>query len=307
MSSPHKPEWANGRLHMEDVSIKPSSLQEARAAARLYVPEEAHYTIFRDGQLKDDVKATATIAAIQAAKNTHDLIPLHQKGELNWVEVGFEVHDGNVHISAVVKAVTRQSLVMEALTAVNVAALTLVDFCRDFPGVSIKDSHIVFPKPKEKSLEISKPVHAGILIISERILAGLGTDEAGRILQKGFRDFGFLMDHYSVIANDPDKLTEKVQQWLEQDVEVVITLGGSGLGKKDITINTLEPFFDFRLEGVEQSLFNRAQIVYNGFVAQRIAVGKIGKAFIVCLPLDERLAREALALLAPNIRALFEV
>ncbi len=307
MSNPFKPEWANGRLHMEDVSAKPSSLHQAQAVARVYIPEEAHNAVFRKGQLKDDVLATAKIAAIQAAKSTHDLIPLHPKGELNWVEITFDVIDDHVHIQATTRAVTRQSLAMEALTAVNVAALTLVDFCRAFKGVSIQESRIIFPDVPEKQLRITTPVQVGILVISERILAGLGDDTAGRLLQEGFRSHGFTVDQYSVIANDPDKLAEKIQQWLEKDVELIITLGGNGVGRKDITINTIEPFFDFRLEGVEQSLLNRAQIVYNGFVTHRIVVGKIGKSFIVSLPMDELLAREALALLAPNLTALFEI
>jgi len=307
MNNPLKPEWANGRLHMEDVSAKPSSLHQARAVARVFIPEEARYAVFREGQLKDDVRVTAKIAAIQAAKNTHDLIPLHPKGELNYVEIDFNVLDGRVLIEAAVKAVTRQSLAMEALTAVNVAALTIVDFCREFKGVAIQESRILFPENRDTDIKITTHVMVGVLVISERILAGLGDDNAGRLLQEGFRSHGFTVNHYSVIANDPDKLAEKVQAWLEQDVELIITLGGNGVGRKDITINTLEPFFDFRLEGVEQSLLNRAQIVYDGFVTQRIAVGKIGKSFIVSLPLDEPLAREALALLAPNINALFEI
>ena len=97
-----------------------------------------------------------------------------------------------------------------------------------------------------------------------------------------------------------------LQDWLEQDIELVVTTGGNGIGPRDITLSSLEPFFDYRLEGVEQTLHSIAQIHNQGFYVDRLAAGKIGKTIVICLPMDPDLAQDALNVFLPNIHQAFE-
>ena len=78
---------------------------------------------------------------------------------------------------------------MEALTAASVAALTIVDLCKESdPGVSIQDLRLVQRKSKKKILSVKTSLKVGIIVISDRVIAGLAEDEAGQILQEGFKD-----------------------------------------------------------------------------------------------------------------------
>ena len=93
---------------------------------------------------------------------------------------------------------------------------------------------------------------------------------------------------------------------LEKNIGLIFTLGGNGSGPRDITLSSLEPFFDYRLEGIEQTMHSLAQVNHNGIYIDRLAAGKIGKSIVICLPLNSNLATDALNVLVPNIHQAFE-
>ena len=85
----------------------------------------------RDGTVpKGDALAVARIAGIQGAKKTPDLIPLCHPLSLSGVEVLVEIVDAGVEITATVRTTDRTGVEMEALTAVSVAALSVVDMIK---------------------------------------------------------------------------------------------------------------------------------------------------------------------------------
>jgi cyclic pyranopterin phosphate synthase len=116
-----------GEAHMVDVSGKEISLRTAIASGSVRVSKEV-IAALREGTVpKGDALAVARIAGIQGAKRTPDLIPLCHPIALHSVSVDLEVGDDAVHIKATVKNADRTGVEMEALTAVSVAALALID------------------------------------------------------------------------------------------------------------------------------------------------------------------------------------
>lgn len=83
-----------------------------------------------EGVPKGDALATARIAGIMGAKKTPELVPLCHPLALSGVRVELSVADEAVEISATVKTTDRTGVEMEAMTAVSVAALTLVDMVK---------------------------------------------------------------------------------------------------------------------------------------------------------------------------------
>ncbi|ALM52360.1 cyclic pyranopterin monophosphate synthase MoaC [Halomonas huangheensis] len=123
---------ARGEASMVDVSDKASTRREATASGAIYMAP-ATLALLTDGKLpKGDVLATARIAGIQAAKRTHELIPLCHQLALSGVAVDFDIdtEQGCVLVSATCRLAGRTGVEMEALTAVSVACLTLYDMCK---------------------------------------------------------------------------------------------------------------------------------------------------------------------------------
>jgi cyclic pyranopterin phosphate synthase len=120
----------DGSAHMVDVSGKDVTVRSASAAARVLLSAAA-VAALRGGTVpKGDALSVARIAGIQAAKRTPDLIPLAHPIGVHAVEVDLVVSEDGVDVSATVRTADRTGVEMEALTAVTVGALALIDMVK---------------------------------------------------------------------------------------------------------------------------------------------------------------------------------
>ncbi|MGN6636528.1 MAG: cyclic pyranopterin monophosphate synthase MoaC [Oryzihumus sp.] len=120
----------DGSAHMVDVSAKPVTARRASAAGRVLLSADA-VAALRGGTVpKGDALAVARIAGIQGAKRTPELVPLAHPIGIHGVEVDLAVADDGVDVTATVLTADRTGIEMEALTAVTVAALALVDMVK---------------------------------------------------------------------------------------------------------------------------------------------------------------------------------
>ncbi|WP_055701167.1 MULTISPECIES: cyclic pyranopterin monophosphate synthase MoaC [Streptomyces] len=119
-----------GAARMVDVSAKDVTARTARASGRVLVAPRVIELLRGEGVPKGDALATARIAGIMGAKRTPDLIPLCHPLAVSGVKLDLSVADDAVEILATVKTTDRTGVEMEALTAVSVAALTVVDMVK---------------------------------------------------------------------------------------------------------------------------------------------------------------------------------
>jgi len=119
-----------GAARMVDVTGKPVTARTATARGRVEVSDEVIALLRGEGVPKGDALAVSRIAGIMAAKRTPDLIPLCHPLAIGGVEVDLTVLDDAVGIEATVRTADRTGVEMEALTAVSVAALTVVDMVK---------------------------------------------------------------------------------------------------------------------------------------------------------------------------------
>jgi cyclic pyranopterin phosphate synthase len=121
---------ASGAARMVDVAEKPVTAREAVASGRVAVNARVVELLRGGGLPKGDALAVARIAGIQGAKRTSELIPLCHPIGIAGVKVDLEVEDSAVAIRARVKTADRTGVEMEALTAVAVAGLALIDMVK---------------------------------------------------------------------------------------------------------------------------------------------------------------------------------
>ncbi|MDI5965880.1 cyclic pyranopterin monophosphate synthase MoaC [Streptantibioticus silvisoli] len=119
-----------GAARMVDVSGKDVTARTATATGRVLVSPEVVALLRGGGVPKGDALATARIAGIMAAKRTPDLVPLCHPLAISGVTVDLAVTDAAVAITATVRTTDRTGVEMEALTAVSVAALTVIDMVK---------------------------------------------------------------------------------------------------------------------------------------------------------------------------------
>lgn len=119
-----------GAARMVDVSGKDVTTRTASAGGRVDLSPECVRLLRGEGIPKGDVLAVARVAGIMAAKKTPELIPLCHPLALHGVSVELVVDDGGVAVTATVRTADRTGVEMEALTAVTVACLTVVDMTK---------------------------------------------------------------------------------------------------------------------------------------------------------------------------------
>jgi cyclic pyranopterin monophosphate synthase len=115
---------------MVDVSAKTVTTREATATGRVRTSAQVVALLREDGLPKGDALAVARIAGIAGAKRTPDLVPLCHPIALHGVTVDLEVVEDGVLITATTRTADRTGVEMEALTAVAVAGLALVDMIK---------------------------------------------------------------------------------------------------------------------------------------------------------------------------------
>lgn len=120
----------HGAARMVDVSEKAVTARSATASGRVLVSPQVVALLRGEGVPKGDALAVARLAGIMGAKRTPDLVPLCHPLAISGVVVDLSVADDAVEISATVRTTDRTGVEMEALTAVTVAALTVIDMVK---------------------------------------------------------------------------------------------------------------------------------------------------------------------------------
>ncbi len=119
-----------GHARMVDVSGKPVTVRSATAEGFVRCPAAVVELLRSGGVPKGDVLAVARVAGIAAAKRTPELLPLAHVIGVHGVELDVSVVEAGVALTATVRAADRTGVEMEALTAVSVAALAVVDMVK---------------------------------------------------------------------------------------------------------------------------------------------------------------------------------
>jgi cyclic pyranopterin monophosphate synthase len=119
-----------GEANMVDVGSKSDQERMAKASGKIFLQKKTLELIKSNSIEKGDIFSVARVAGIQAAKNTFNLIPLCHPLQLTKISVDFTVENDGIISYSLVKCTGKTGVEMEALTAVNIALLTIYDMCK---------------------------------------------------------------------------------------------------------------------------------------------------------------------------------
>jgi len=135
-----------GDVHMVDVGDKPDTLRKAEAFARVIVSKELLSKLAENKLVKGNALTTAKIAGIQAAKKTAELIPLCHPIPITKISLETDIitEPPSIEIKSTVQTHYKTGVEMEALTAVSVAALTIIDMGKSVDrNITIESIYLV--------------------------------------------------------------------------------------------------------------------------------------------------------------------
>lgn len=287
---------------MRDVSHKVDTLRVASAEARLRVPPSVIEIVQAGRAPKGDPFPVARVAAIQAAKNTPQIIPYCHPVPLDYVGVEFEI-DGNDIVSRVeVKAVYKTGVEMEALTAASAAALNLYDLLKPLDE-EMEIVSVTLTKKTGGKTDFAMPdvFQVGIIVVSDRAYAGEYKDLTGPVLQEALEGFGGQVTSFRIVPDEAADIQAAILD-AEKHAPIVIAAGGTGLGSRDITPDIIAPMLEERLFGIEDQLRAYSRDRVPTAMLSRLVAGRRGKVLIVAIPGSPGAAKDAVTALFPYLK-----
>ena len=126
-------------------------------------------------------------------------------------------------------------------------------------------------------------LECAVIIVSDT--RTLATDVSGALIKGLLKEAGHDVNYFDLISNDGKTIENTLLNLFSQDINCIFFTGGTGLGKKDVTIETVAPFLEKRLEGFGE-LFRSLSFASIGASAMmsRALAGCVKEKLIVCLP-----------------------
>ncbi|HBF14019.1 MAG TPA: bifunctional molybdenum cofactor biosynthesis protein MoaC/MoaB [Deltaproteobacteria bacterium] len=293
---------------MIDISAKIETLRTAIAETSVLAKRETLERALKGDTPKGEVLPVARAAAVMAAKKTPDLIPYCHPLAIDSVKVDFELKENALLIRVEVKAIGRTGVEMEALTAASMAALNVYDMLKGIDKEVVIGNLSLIEKHGGKSdfqEKTSQPYRVAVLVSSDSVFAGKKTDKSGKIIVDQMKKFPVEVLHYEIVPDDPLAIQEKILSWCEEGIQLVLTTGGTGLGPRDITVETIRKIIDREIPGIAEAMraFGQRRTPYA--MLSRGIVGLKGNTLIITLPGSSRGVEESLAAIFPNVLHLF--
>ncbi|MGZ5539041.1 MAG: cyclic pyranopterin monophosphate synthase MoaC [Halobacteriota archaeon] len=144
----------NGKAQQVDISNKPVASRRALAEGTIELKPETVGAIKQGSIEKGNVLNTATVAAVLAAKQTSQIIPLCHPIPLTSIQVNYSLQDSTIKATVEVKSEGKTGVEMEAITGVSVALLTIWDMVKSIE----KDATGNYPVTKIRNIRVLEKI-----------------------------------------------------------------------------------------------------------------------------------------------------
>jgi cyclic pyranopterin monophosphate synthase len=295
---------------MIDITHKSNTLRVATAQAVVKVSTPDTIAAIRNNTVpKGDVFAMSKAAGLLGVKKTPELLPDCHPMPIEYTGIEYSIEGLEITISVTIKTIYKTGVEVEAMHGASIVALNMYDMLKPIDkGIEIHHIKLLEKKGGKSSYPIADISHlkAGIVVCSDSISAGNGTDTSGQIIQERLLNFGVAQADVQIIPDDFEKIQSTVTA-LVQTYTVIILTGGTGLSSRDVTPEAIIPLLDKRLIGAEETLRRYGQERMPYAMLSRSVVGTIGRCLVLALPGSSKGVTESLDAVFPALFHTFKV
>lgn len=290
---------------MKDITENIKMLRTATAVATLKVAPKTAQLLLEDKIPGGDPLSVAKIAAIQAAKNNHRIIPFCHPVHVDYTGVDFSIGDTGIDVTATVKAVHKTDVETEAMTAASVAVLTLYDILKTTDG-SAEITGVVLTRSRGSHAEYSesalKPLRAAVLVISDSVARGEKSDRSGKLIGERLGQLNIDVREYKIIPDEPEEIKKSLLKFTDENrIDLIITTGGTGMGPRDFTPESMSDIIERQVPGISETMRAYGQDRMPYAMLSRGKAGIRGNSLIINLPGSTRGVMESLDALFPFV------
>jgi molybdenum cofactor biosynthesis protein MoaC len=289
---------------------KNETLRSAAATGRITMPPASLKAVREKTAPKGDVLEAARIAGILAAKKTPELLPHCHPIPLDGVSVDFEFEKDAIRVRTTVKAVWKTGVEMEALMGATAALLTIFDMLKGLDADMQIGEVRVTEKTGGKSdfvVSVPKDLKAAVLVTSDGVHEGKREDTSGLLIVERMKKLGVSSVEHVILPDEKDRIRNKLLQFCEQGIRLVVTTGGTGLGPRDVTAEATEEILERKIPGVTDVIRSFGQRRTPYAMLSRGVAGVRGETLIVNLPGSARAVDESMDAIFPALLHAYHV
>ena len=291
---------------MVDITAKSNTLRIATAQAVVTTSDPATIELIKANKIpKGNVFEMAKAAGFLGVKKTPDLLPDCHPIPIEHTSIEYELDERSILIKVTVKTIYKTGVEVEAMHGASVVALTMYDMLKPVDKNVEIGSIKLLSKTGGKS-SFKKPAQelsAHVIVCSDSISKGENEDRSGKLIVERLEHLE-IDSTYSVIADEAAEI-ETVLKNSEQDL--IIFTGGTGVGPRDVTPQTIVPLLDVRLPGVEEHMRNYGQQRTPLAMLSRSVAGIKGQQIVLALPGSSKGVAECMDAIFPHILHVFQV
>lgn len=296
---------------MKDITHKPDTLRSARATATIHMPAFCVELLRERKAEKGDALEIAKSAGYLAAKKTWELLPLCHPLPLQNIDIEYELADDSVRIEVEVSLVASTGVEMEALTSASVTALTLYDMLKPHAGTDLSIGEIKLLRKKggksHYTRQFSSDMRAAILVVNGDVASGKKPDKAGAFVHDVLEASGLTLCDHIAVTDDIKTVQEHIQRWVDEGVELILTLGGTGISPDDCTVEAVTPLITRDMPGIMEAARHYGQRRTPYALMSRGVAGLIEQSLVLTCPGSSKGAEETMDALLPGLAHALEV
>jgi len=291
---------------MVDITHKIMTLREATAIAVVRTSSEETIKRIKENKVpKGNVFEMAKAAGLLGVKKTPELLPDCHPLPIEYTGIDYTIDGLEIQISVTVKTIYKTGVEVEAMHGASIVALTMYDMLKPIDkNVEIGSIRLQNKKGGKSMFKVhSEGLTAQVVVCSDTISKGKGEDKAGKKIVSKLEELGIKAERIII----PDEAEEIKSILNKTDSDLVIFTGGTGVGPRDVTPESIEDLLDLKLKGVEEQMrsYGQQRMPY-AMLSRSIAGIKDGK-LVLALPGSTKGAAECMDAIFPHVLHVFKV
>lgn len=296
---------------MTNITHKSTSLRKAIAQAVVNVSKQETVDAVLNKQVpKGDVFEFSRAAGLLAVKKTSDVIPDCHPLPIEYASIRHRVEGLQIIIETEVHTIYRTGVEVEAMHGASVTALTLYDMLKPIDKNVEISSIKLLQKNGGKSDYNDRPSFAlkcAVVVCSDSVAAGTKQDFAGKAVTQKLQQHGLNASAYVIIPDEMETIRAKAKQLSEEGYNLALFTGGTGLYRRDVTPEAIEPLLTRNIPGIMEAARHYGQERMPFAMLSRGVSGFINNTLVITLPGSTRGAGETMDALFPYVLHIFRV
>lgn len=296
---------------MVNITHKSSTLRKAVAVGILKVSKQETIDAVVGRKVpKGDIFEFSRAAGLFACKKTYEVIPDCHPLPVEYTAITHEIDGLNIIVRVEVHTIYKTGVEVEAMHGVMITALTMYDMLKPIDkAIEISSVRLEEKKGGKSDFKYAYPdsVKIAVITCSDSISNNENEDKSGKIIKGLLQKYNLTTSFSKVVPDDVAIIQSTAKQLVEEQFDLILFTGGTGLSPRDVTPDAIEPLLEKEVPGIMEVVRNYGQQRTPYAMLSRGVAGFIGETLVITLPGSPKGVEESMSALFPHLFHIFKV